>query len=514
MLAMASLLLGACGGGGGSGGAAGAGGQQTLDVADADVPGVAPPGTYAPGGSADFPNFIYPQPGDPKADTTQPLQWTAAAGARAYEIQIGTSPGASDILDSGIITSTSLAMPALPSGAVIYARVRAILQGWGDDLPAGHWPRGAYTLFRIDGQTPASQFLNLKKGGTLAAGHPVEWTASPLAIGYHLAITGATFDGAASNPGQGGLAGTASGTGGTSNTSVDSGFIHTTHIFIDATASAQVSATLTTVYLNGTETTQLTFTAAGGPPAFADSYALAKTLTAEVRGMADRDNQPYGPTALLTVVSGEGLSSASCQEFMVTLRQILVEVRVGVPVRTLDIALQDNGYDTHTLVEALDQGSSRWVTLDPTFGLVTLRADGVPATSAEISAAVRAQNWSALTYTLLTPAGATYANDYYIDYPLLYMNVTNADGSGLVQAAPATLAPYFDALPLPVSGGKAAYGLKCPSGATSSSAQVDSSVETLPCGGSDGLSGLFWAYDIDATSGGATDAWRVRRFTF
>jgi hypothetical protein len=486
---LSNLLLSACGGSGHT--------ATSMPFASASDSGAALSSTYVPAGSGDWPLFVYPQAGDPNVDTTRSITWTAANNARAYELQIGTTLGGNDVFDSGVITATSVAMPPLPASVVLYARVRAILNGWGDASPDGHWSRGSYTKFRTDDQTPASTFTNVATGKTLPAGAPVEWSASPLAVGYRLVVTGAILGNKAS--------------WGIPN---DSGVIHTTHVFIRALSNAKVTATLYTIYLNRTVSTQVAFTVAGGTPGFAGQYEFGKELTGEIRAMADRDNQPYGGTILAEIVNGSGSSVANCTLFTAVLLQLIQESRVGLTARSLGIGLRDDGYDTHELVEVLDDISNRWVTLDPTFGLVSLRADGTPATSGEISAAARAQTWSALTFEFLTPAGSFYANDYYIDYPLLFMIIETPDETGLVQAPPASLAAYFDSLPLPFTGATATFSLKCSSGYSSAAADLNGVANTLPCSGSDQLTQSFLADDIQATDAGSSVAWRLRRFTF
>ncbi len=489
-----SLLLISCGGGSTHAGV-------TSAFSAASDFGAAAPVSNGPAGSSDWPLFVYPQPGDPNVDITQAISWTAANNARAYELQIGTTVGGNDVFDSGIITATSVAIPPLPPLVVLYARVRAILNGWGDASPAGHWSRGSYTSFRTDDVTPASTFTNVGATKALPAGAPVEWTTSPLALGYRLVVTGA---------------GLGTGAPGNGSTTGDTGVIHTTHAFITAPANGKVSATLYTVYLDRTVSAQAEFTATGGAPTFAEQYAFGEELTAEVREMADLDNQPYGASALALNTNVYGMSVASCPQFMATLMQLLQESQVGLTARTLNIGLRGNAYDTHTLVEVLDLASNRWITLDPTFGLVTLRSDGAPAMSSEISAAVRALNWSALSYSLLTPAGSLYANSYYIDYPLLYMNVELPDGSGWVQSPPATLAPYFDPVSLPITEAPVTntYSLKCALGYTSATAQLNGAAQTLPCSGSDDLTPGFQADDIQLVDASTSVAWQLLRFAF
>ena len=66
--------------------------------------------------------ITYPTNGSTVADMSQPLRWTAVAGAQAYTLYVGTIPGAKDLASSGEIQATSFPMPHLPPG-IAYARV-------------------------------------------------------------------------------------------------------------------------------------------------------------------------------------------------------------------------------------------------------------------------------------------------------------------------------------------------------------------------------------------------------
>jgi hypothetical protein len=59
----------------------------------------------------------------------KPLTWNAVSGADSYWLEVGTSPGASDLIDSGPITSTSYDPPTLPVGTTLYARLWTISNG-------------------------------------------------------------------------------------------------------------------------------------------------------------------------------------------------------------------------------------------------------------------------------------------------------------------------------------------------------------------------------------------------
>lgn len=255
-----TLVFGACGGGANHA-------APASPLATANFSNSALSDGFTPDGSSDWPLFVNPRPGDPKVDVTQPITWTPANNARAYELQIGTTLEGNDVFDSGIVTTTSVAMPPLPASVVLYARVRAILNGWGDASPAGHWSLGSYTAFRTDNVTPASTFTNVGPTKTLPAGAPLEWNANPLAVGYRLEVAGAMIAGTtASNFSFADIGETG-----------DSGEIHTTHAFIVAPTNGNVTATLYTIYLGGrTVSSRMQFTAVGGAPTFAQQYALGR----------------------------------------------------------------------------------------------------------------------------------------------------------------------------------------------------------------------------------------------
>ena len=90
----------------------------------------------------------------------------------------------------------------------------------------------------------------------------------------------------------------------------------------------------------------------------------------------------------------------------------------------LDIGFMNNGVDVHTLVKIYDTDRADWIMLDPMFDLTMKRAsDGDYATPQEISAATASQSWNSIQYVLLGSVGDYFARNYYIDYPLLYLNL-------------------------------------------------------------------------------------------
>jgi hypothetical protein len=67
--------------------------------------------------------FTYPTAGAVGADPRRPFSWTAVAGAQAYRLQVGLTPGGAELLDTGEIDATSYTIGGLPADRTIYARI-------------------------------------------------------------------------------------------------------------------------------------------------------------------------------------------------------------------------------------------------------------------------------------------------------------------------------------------------------------------------------------------------------
>jgi hypothetical protein len=74
-----------------------------------------------------------PAQGSTLTGTSVTFMWTGVTEATAYELWLGTSPGANDLYRSGHVTGTSLTVSGLPiNGATIYARIyTSFNQDWG-----------------------------------------------------------------------------------------------------------------------------------------------------------------------------------------------------------------------------------------------------------------------------------------------------------------------------------------------------------------------------------------------
>jgi hypothetical protein len=476
-LAGSLAALAGCGGGGGGAAAPAATPAVSANIA---VPGYA--------------QFVYPVSGQ-LAVSAGKFQWTGVEGAASYQLQIGSSAGGSDVFDSGIVTDTSVAVPALPAGATLYARVRAIPTGWGTAL-SGNWPRGTYATFRTDEQVSGATFVSPAAGTTVDADTPIAWQPDPLARGYRLTI--------------GSAAGGAD--------LLDTGSITSSlRVARGLPPGMTVYATLTTSYANNvTRSQSLTFVVGNPSLSYVGMLAVARTLTGQVRAMADGDNQPYDATPLAAQTAKDNTAVADCAIFSSTLLQELADAGLPLQSRTLAVCFNTNSYDCHALVEVLDVDAGRWVTLDPTFGLYALNGQGQAATSADISAAARAQAFGELSYVYLTPAQASYAHTYYIDYPLLFLNVYQPGSSTqLVQAPPGSLEPYLDLMGTQVQGVVSNfYAIQCAAGAASATADWDGTTQTYPC--TNGFTAIYWAISVAtlAEQSSGVAVWRAHRFVF
>jgi hypothetical protein len=180
---------------------------------------------------------------------------------------------------------------------------------------------------------------------------------------------------------------------------------------------------------------------------------------------------------------------------------IIEQMNLDVQSRAASTCLVPNKYDCHVLVEMLDEATGQWVLSDPTFGLIAHNAsDNSIATLAQMQAAARDEAWSLITYEYLTPTGIMFAYNYYLDYPLLFVN-TYVSGQQpptlTLPADPDTITKYYVPVgSLAPPGAYGAYALQCPNGATSTSAVVDGVSRNLDCDATFGVSQIVLATTI------------------
>jgi hypothetical protein len=229
-----------------------------------------------------------------------------------------------------------------------------------------------------------------------------------------------------------------------------------------------------------------------------------------VRGMALSDNRPFSWTEL----AGRRFF-VYCSDYAETFLAIWAQMNGQIPARRVDVALNPNTIDAHTLVEIFNPDTASWMLFDPTFDLTVKRTrDGSWATAEDVSAATRGQQWSDMTYVFLGPLDDYYARQYVLDYPLLFVNVYH-EGQVAVNGQGGPVLPYMEEVSMPVSEARQAYAVGC-TGDQTANLMIDGVDTTLDCSGVDGLSPVFQASTIAPTGQTAASVvvYRPRRFVF
>jgi hypothetical protein len=432
--------------------------------------------------SAVAPEFTYPLDGSIGVDAGQPFTWTTARYAQAYKLSIGTSAGGNEVLESGELAGTSYLATGLTTTGPLYARVWAKLNG--------QWTRHSDIGFTLD-STVALATIDIPFDGqtNFFSGQAFEWPSVAMARGYRLSI-GTTLGGSDLH---------------------DSGEIHVSRRFVRGLPTGAVLYGRLQTKAGGVwSATDFTFTVADNTVSSVLQIKGALWATDVVRTMAaDADGHPFGWTALRQRVFPR--YSAICSDFAAVLVQALADLNLGLPTRQRDIAFDTNGRDGHTLVEVQDPATGEWVLLDPTFDLTVKRLNGTFATADDVSQATRTSNWTGVTYELLGTAGNLYATSYYLDYPLLYLNIAEP----LVWGVGESPLPYLDEMTLPVTGPPQLYKVRC-TGSPSTQVVLEGNLTDVACPGIDSLSAAFFASSIGAPPSGPASfqVYRLRRFVF
>jgi len=120
--------------------------------------------------------IMYPADGAINTDIAQPIQWLSIPNAQAYELYLGSSPGARDWLDSGQLQTTSRAWTNVPTNQTVYARI------WVE--VGGVW---RHTDSSFSGARFTTQITYPANGATNAdVMQPIQWIAVANAQGYEL----------------------------------------------------------------------------------------------------------------------------------------------------------------------------------------------------------------------------------------------------------------------------------------------------------------------------------------
>lgn len=347
--------------------------------------------------------------------------WAAVANVQAYRIEIGTKPQGNDIADSGNIQSTSYAPASLPPNSSVYATLLTEVGGqWYANVRTFNssvavYPSIAMT-FPLDGTT------NVTIDG------PLRWSYANNQDIYRITVGTA--------PGIADL--------------LDSGATDIPEYF------AYGLPTGITLYgqlltLNGTMwqlTQAFSFTVASNAVSNSAQLQSALWATNFIREMASPTNVAVSGTLLASYLDTQ--ESATCSEYTEALIYALSEMNVTNSYRSLKVAFDPrNNFDTHVLVEFYDSDQGTWMLLDPTFDLTVRKAaDSTWASAVDMMNATRAKQWNTITYDFLGSYANNLANAYYIDYPLLYLNL-GAPGGGFDSAGAPSILPYLTTLQLP-----------------------------------------------------------------
>lgn len=406
--------------------------------------------------------------------------WTPVPSATGYRLVVGTKYTGSDVTDSGVIAGTAFDVSSVPQGAFLF--VRLWTQKWGE------W-RSSDAVLSAGPSLLPSLVAPVDGAERVDTARPFEWKPSPYTTRYRLEI----------------------GTNLGANDLHDSGEISVEKRFVGPLpVGATLHGRLSTLILGVWVPTDFVFTV--GANGSQDSAVVEAALWATdfVRGMANDMNVPYSGTPLEDLLAVERKAAAFCTDYAAVLLATLQEVGVRQPARSLNVCLKPNSYDCHTLVEFLEPVGGAWMLLDPTFDLTVRRAENRGwATAGDVSNATRSFRFSDLAFQFLGDRGNAPARDYYLDYPLLFLNIYQF-GAEMDGASAASSLPYMESVTAPVS----APGLYALRGMPLQEIQVtvDGTVVAISGDPVDGLSYVFWAASIDPPAG--MSVYRPRRFVF
>jgi hypothetical protein len=405
---------------------------------------------------------------------TEAFSWSAASGGNGvYHLSVGSTPGANDIYDNAAIPSNNFTLPvsALPAGRVLYARIR--------ETPADGLERRTDTVFTVAGTpiVPATMVYPADAVTTVDMSRPFQWTATDLAQAYRLEVSNG------------------------SSPVLDTGSITVPRYFDETLELGSYTGKLGTEIGGQWYWTTFTFVVTNTGPSMVNETNSALWATDYVRNMADAQNYPFAWTQLQDKTLGAQLFQALCTEFRDTLLDVLSQMNIAASLprnhqpRQISIAFMVDGYDGHTLVEFWNTDLHRWLLLDPTFDMTMTRAsDGTWATAEDMNSATLNQQWSAIHYQFLGAWRDSIAKGYYLDYPLLYLNVPPLPQPGQGQDP----LPYLVRQSGPPLNQTGIYVLQC-YGVTP--VVIDDVSSQLNCDGIDSLSQVMGASSIQLPSG-------------
>jgi hypothetical protein len=361
------------------------------------------------------PSLSYPKDGARGVDATKPFTWPSDAQAQSYRLSIGTTKGASDVLDSGQITATSYRVHGLPSGTTLYARLTTQYASStaSNDISFAVAPSFKYPAtgsLGIDPNTPFSWspaagangnsptyrlLVGTAPGGNdlydsgsiTGTSAQVPLSALPVNTTLYARVNISPGDGstmpadtvftvAGSAPPSAQMTYPQDGQTGvdtsepfrwtfsplvdayrlklSSGGSVvrDSGPLHVDRYFLEDLAAGQYTGTLE-IQVGGQWQTSssFSFTVATTGSSMTKEIATAEYQTSFVRQMADKQSYPYPWTPLYSQVHNHGDAQAICSDFAPTLVSLLKEARVA---QRLPASQQPDGLDIGLMDNGVD----------------------------------------------------------------------------------------------------------------------------------------------------------------
>ena len=439
--------------------------------------------------------FVYPPAGAVAIDPARPFEWTAPPNARAFVLLIGSTWGSADLLKTGELRGRSFQPPALPADRVLYARIVTKTTGTPGTPGGSGYRDTVFSLAPASVVAPTTSLFPADGSVNADAGMPFRWRKVDLATAYRLQIGRAPAG----------------------HELHDSGEVFVTRRFVTGLPlGVPLFGRLQTQVGGAWVSTDFTFSAASDAPSPGAIVDSARWATTEVRSMADADNQARPLTPLEVSLLSAQADVALCGDYVRVLLRALRQIDPGRPARALQLAFIPGTLATHVLAEFQRPDTGTWMLLDPTFALTVARArDSMPATAEEIRIATLTQRWGDLSYQFLSEAGDAYARAYYVDYPLLYLNIAHT--ALPYTAPPPSLAAFLEEVAMPVAGRvKGVYVMECPKG-SALTAIIDGRRSTVPCTGPGFMSGAFRATSIsvpDGADGAGARAFAVRRSVF
>jgi hypothetical protein len=440
--------------------------------------------------------LLHPLHGETGVAENLLVSWGVVPGAQAYRLKIGTTHGGADVFDGSAQAATEAEVIGLPPDTDLFVRVWALV--------ADEWRASDSIVSTRQAAVPASMAWDTDPL-LFDAASGLRWNTSALAQHYRLTL------------------GTAPG----SSDLLDTGLILTARrLLADLPVGTVLHGRLETGFIDGSSGAEdFVLTVADANVDTADRMALVRELTAFVRSQAGAaDSLPIRESLLYPLVRDRSKDLANCVDYAQALLQAIAQSAIGLDARELNVCLNPNDYDCHTLVEVRQPGLDEWALFDPTFGITVLRADTQEqATAEDMFVALHAGAFGDVDYVPLDSRANDILQNYYLDYPLLYANVyLPSREAGFSLQAPDILGFYESLGTAPVAAA-GLYAVRC--------AQGGSFVADIHGGGwpdagngnvlvtcepgQDGLSRIFPAQSLaPAPDGPSFEVFRARRYVF